>query len=151
QKEWLTFVVVGAGATGVELSGTLTEVAFHTLRRDFRHIDPRTASVILLEGADRVLPPYPADLSARAQKQLEHLGVQVRTGAVVTQVDETGVSIGSERITARTVLWAAGVAASPLGRTLGAPVDKAGRVKVEPDLSVPGHPEVFVVGDLASV
>jgi NADH dehydrogenase len=151
RSEWLTFVVVGAGATGVELSGTLTEVAFHTLSRDFRYIDPRTAKVTLLEGADRVLPLYPPDLSAKAKEQLERLGVDVRTGAKVTDVDAAGVQLGTERIAARTVLWAAGVAASPLGQTLGAPLDRAGRVKVERDLSLTGHPEVFVIGDLVAL
>ncbi len=151
REEWLTLVVIGGGATGVELAGALAEIARHTLVRDFRRIDPRAARVILLEGADRVLPPYPPDLSAKAARQLEDLGVTVRTRALVTAVDEAGVSLGAERLPARTVLWAAGVAASPLGRALGAPVDRVGRVLVEPDLSVPGHPEVFVVGDLAAV
>jgi NADH dehydrogenase len=113
-------------------------------------MDPAEARVILLEGLDRVLPPYPPDLSEKARRQLERLGVEVRTRSMVTAIDAEGVSLGVERLRARTVLWAAGVAASPLGRSLGAPVDRAGRVKVEPDLSVPGHPEVFVVGDLAS-
>jgi NADH dehydrogenase len=147
---WLTFVVIGAGATGVELAGTLAEIARHTLRGEFRRIDTRRARVILLEGADRILPPYPDTLSARAQHQLERLGVEVRTGCLATALDSTGVSIGDTRIAARTVLWAAGVAASPLGATLGAPLDRAGRVRVQPDLSVPDQPEVFVVGDLAS-
>jgi NADH dehydrogenase len=150
RAEWLTFVVIGGGPTGVELAGTLVEIARYTLRHEFRRMDPAGARVILLEGLDRVLPPYPPDLSAKAQAQLERLGVEVRTRAMVTGVDEEGVSVGSERIHARTVLWGAGVAASPLGRTLGAPLDKAGRVKVEADLSVPGHPEVYVAGDLAS-
>jgi NADH dehydrogenase len=125
------------------------ELARHTLKRDFRRIDPREARVVLLEGADRVLPPYLPFLSEKARLQLEDLGVEVRTGALVTAVDEHGVAVGAERLAARTVLWAAGVAASPLGRALGVPVDRAGRVKVEPDLSIPGHPEVFVTGDLA--
>ncbi|HEY7412893.1 MAG TPA: NAD(P)/FAD-dependent oxidoreductase, partial [Vicinamibacteria bacterium] len=149
RAEWLTFVVVGAGPTGVELAGTIMELARHTLKRDFRRIDPREARVVLLEGADRVLPPYLPFLSEKARLQLEDLGVEVRTGALVTAVDEHGVAVGAERLAARTVLWAAGVAASPLGRALGVPVDRAGRVKVEPDLSIPGHPEVFVTGDLA--
>ena len=147
---WLTFVVVGAGPTGVELAGALGEIARHTLRGEFRRINPRASRVLLVEGADRVLPPYPADLSEKARRQLVHLGVEVRTGAIVTAVDDGGVSLGAERIDARTVLWAAGVAASPLGRALGE-VDRAGRVKVEPDLTVPGHPEVSVAGDLATV
>lgn len=148
---WLTFVVVGAGATGVELAGTLAEIARHTLRGEFRHFDPRNARVVLVEGTDRVLPPYPAALSEKARLQLERLGVTVWLGKRVTGVDAEGVSMGTERISSKTILWAAGVASSPLGRTLGAPLDRAGRVQVEPDLSVPGHPEVFVVGDLAAV
>jgi len=147
---WLTFVVVGGGPTGVELAGTLAEIARHTLTREFRRIDPSRAKVVLLEAADRVLPPYPPVLSQRARRQLEGLGAEVRTGALVTGVDASGVALGSERIAARTVLWAAGVAASPLGRSLGAAVDRAGRVKVERDLSLPGRPEVFVAGDLAA-
>jgi NADH dehydrogenase len=147
---WLTFVVVGAGPTGVELAGTVAEIARHTLARDFRRIDPAQSRVVLLEGTERVLPPYPPDLSEKARRQLEGLGVEVRTGALVTEVDGHGVCIGPERIEARTVLWAAGVAASPLGRSLGAPVDRAGRVKVEKDLTLPEWREVFVVGDLAA-
>src|SRR5687768_13119833 len=150
QREWMTFVVIGAGPTGVELAGALTEIARHTLRGEFRRIQPRDAQVVLVEGADRVLPPYPPELSDKARCQLERLGVEVRTSTLVTGVDASGVQLGEDRIQARTVLWAAGVAASPLGRMLG-PCDRAGRVQVEPDLTVPGHPEVFVVGDLASV
>jgi NADH dehydrogenase len=150
RADWLTFVVIGAGPTGVELAGTLIEIARYTLRHEFRHMDPAEARVILLEGLDRVLPTYPPDLSARAQLQLEQLGVEVRTSSLVTGVDAEGVTLGPERLRARTVLWAAGVAASPLGRSLGAPVDRAGRVRVENDLSVPGRPEVFVAGDLAA-
>jgi NADH dehydrogenase len=148
---WLTFVVVGGGATGVELAGTFAEIARHTLRGEFRRIDPHSARVVLVEGASRVLPPYPPDLSMKAQLQLERLGVTVWPGRMVTGIDADGVSLGAERIACKTVIWAAGVAASPLGASLGAPLDRAGRVKVEPDLSVPGHPEVFVAGDLASV
>jgi len=148
---WLTFVVVGAGATGVELAGTLAEIARHTLPGEFRRIDTRGARVVLLEGTDRVLPSYPPELSRKARRQLERLGVEVRTGCLATGIDAAGVAIGAERIRARTVVWAAGVAASPLGRTLGAPLDRAGRVRVGPDLSVPGHPEIFVIGDLAAV
>src|SRR6267143_470352 len=148
---WLTFVVVGGGATGVELAGTFAEIARHTLRGEFRRIDPHNARVMLVEGANRVLPPYPPDLSAKAQLQLERLGVTVWPGRMVTGIDADGVSLGAERISSKTVIWAAGVAASPLGAALGAPLDRAGRVKVEPDLSVAGHPEVFVAGDLAAV
>jgi NADH dehydrogenase len=148
---WLTFVVVGGGATGVELAGTFAEIARHTLRGEFRRIDPHSARVVLVEGSGRVLPPYPPRLSAKAQLQLERLGVTVWTGRTVTGIDAEGVSLGTERIACKTVIWAAGVAASPLGATLGAPRDRAGRVKVAPDLSVPGHPEIFIAGDLASV
>ena len=148
---WLTFVVIGAGATGVELAGTLAEIARHTLRGEFRHFDPRNARVVLVEGTDRVLPLYPPELSEKARLQLERLGVTVWLGRRVTEVDAGGVTLGHDRIGAKTVLWAAGVASSPLARALGAPLERSGRVKVEPDLSVPGLPEVFVVGDLAAV
>jgi NADH dehydrogenase len=151
RRAWLTFVIVGAGPTGVELAGALSEIARHALAKDFRHIDPTQAQVILLEGSPRVLPGYVAMLSEKARVQLERHGVDVRTGTLVTGIDGEGVDIGTGRIAARTVLWAAGVAASPLARTLGVPLDRAGRVLVAPDLTVPGHPEVFVIGDLASV
>jgi NADH dehydrogenase len=151
RKRFLTFVVIGGGPTGVELAGSLVEIARHTLKREFRHIDPAEAHVVLVEGLDRILPAYPPDLSARAQRQLESLGARVRTSARVTNVDVDGISLGPERIDAATVLWAAGVAASPVGRSLGTPLDRAGRVKIEPDLSVPGHPETFVIGDLAAL
>jgi NADH dehydrogenase len=151
RDEWLTFVVVGAGPTGVEMAGTLAEIARHTLRGEFRRIDPAQARIVLVEGTDRVLPPYPAILSEKARQQLEALGVTVFTKKMVTGVDATGVWLGSERIAARTIVWAAGVAASPIGRALGLPVDRAGRVKVGPDLTVPGHREVFVTGDLALI
>jgi len=148
---WLTFVVVGGGATGVELAGTFAEIARHTLRGEFRRIDPHNARVVLVEGADRVLPPYPPALSAKAQLALERLGVTIWPGRLVTGIDAQGVSLGEERLAARTVIWAAGVKSSPLGADLGAPLDRAGRVKVAPDLSVPGHPEVFIAGDLAAL
>ena len=148
---WLTFVVVGAGATGVELAGTLAEIARHTLPGEFRRFDPRLARVVLVEGTDRVLPPYPPDLSEKARLQLERLGVTVLLQKRITAIDADGVYMDKERIEAKTVLWAAGVASSPLGRALGVPLDRAGRVRVKPDLSVPGHPEIFVIGDLAAV
>lgn len=151
RMEWLTFLIVGAGATGVELAGTLAEIARHTLKREFRRIDPAAARVLLVEAGQRVLPSFPPSLSLKAQRQLERLGVIVRTGRPVTSLDDQGVSIGEERIAARTVLWAAGVAASPLGATLAVPVDRAGRVSVTAQLTVPDHPEVFVVGDLAAL
>ncbi len=148
---WLTFVVVGGGPTGVELAGALSEIARHALARDFRHIDPTLAKVLLLEGSPRILTAFDPVLSEKAEKQLEHLGVEVRTHAVVTNIDENGVSLGPTRIEARTVLWAAGVAASPLGKSLGVPLDRAGRVKVNPDLTIPGHDTIYVIGDLASI
>ena len=151
QMQWLTFLIVGGGATGVELAGTLAEIARHTLKREFRHIDPASARVLLIEAGARVLPTFPPSLSAKAQRQLERLGVIVRTGRAVTGVDERGVWIGEERIEARTALWAAGVAASPLGAALGVALDRAGRVAVTSELTVAGHPEIFVVGDLTAV
>jgi NADH dehydrogenase len=145
----LTFVVVGAGPTGVELAGALAEIAVHSMAKEFHAIDPGSARVILVEGTDRVLPVYPEQLSRSAQRQLETLGVEVRTGALVEQVDAEGVTlVGGERIEASNVLWAAGVRASPLGGSLGE-TDPSGRVTVNPDLTLPGHAEVFVVGDLA--
>ena len=145
----LTFVVVGGGATGVEMAGSFAELARHTLVRDFRRIDSTQARVLLLEGGPRLLPNYPEELSRRAREQLEALGVEVRLGAMVTHIDAAEVCVGDEKIETRTVVWAAGVAASPLGKTLGAATDRTGRVIVEPDLSIPGHPNVFVIGDLA--
>jgi NADH dehydrogenase len=158
RRAWLTFVVVGAGPTGVELAGALGEIANDTLRHDFRHINPAEARILLVEGSGRVLPPYPPDLSEHAEQSLIDLGVRAMTGAVVTNIDEGGVTVRrgqqEEHIPARTVLWAAGVAASPLGRVLAqravAKLDRAGRVVVEPDLTVAGHPEILVIGDLAS-
>lgn len=147
----LTFVVVGAGPTGVEMAGALSEIAKKTLSKEFRRIDPSRARVILIEGGDRVLGSYPEELSRKAKAALEHLGVEVRLNSRVTDVDENGVKIGEERIFASTVIWAAGVSASALGRSLKAPLDKAGRVKVTPELSIPDHDEVYVVGDLALV
>lgn len=150
RRQWLSFIVIGAGPTGVELAGAFAEIAFHAMRRDFRRIDPSQARITLLEGLPRVLPSYPEDLSAKARKQLEKLGVEVRTGALVSAVDGEGVTVGEDRYQARTVVWAAGVQASPLARCLGVELDKAGRVIVEKDLSVPGWPEIFIVGDLAA-
>ena len=151
RRALLTTVIVGGGPTGVEMAGALAEISRHGMRDDFRRIDPRTARVILVEGLDRVLPAYPLDLSVKARRQLEGLGVEVWTGTRVTGIDQDGVTLGKERLHARTVVWAAGVAASPLARTLGVELDKAGRVKVAKDLSLPGHPEVFIAGDLAEV
>jgi NADH dehydrogenase len=147
----LNFVVVGAGPTGVELAGTLAEIAHHALAHEFRSIDPARTHILLIEGGPRVLATYTEDLSQSAQEQLQRLGVEVRTSALVTQIEAGAVHLGDTRIPAAVILWAAGVAASGLGRKLGAPVDRAGRVFVQPDLSIPGYPEVFVVGDLASL
>jgi len=157
-RAWLTFVIVGGGPTGVELAGTLGEISRDTLKEDFRNIDTAEAKILLVEGADRVLTTYPPELSAAAQRMLERLGVTVRTNTTLTEVTPESVTLRAgecnEVVPARTVLWAAGIQASPLGRILaekaGAVVDKAGRVIVEPDLSIKGHPEIFVIGDLAS-
>jgi NADH dehydrogenase len=147
----LNFVVIGGGPTGVELAGTLAEIARHALANEFHSIDPRHSRILLIEGGPRVLPAYAEDLSRSAEKQLQHLGVEVRTSAMVTGVESAAVFVGKTRIPAAVILWAAGVAASPLGKSLGTPLDRAGRVLVNPDLSIPGHREVFVVGDLASL
>jgi NADH dehydrogenase len=151
RRRWLTFVVIGGGPTGVEMAGAFAEIARNTLRRDFRRIDPRTARVVLVEAGPRILPAYPQDLSDKAARQLEALGVQVWTGAPVSGIDAAGVEMGGDRLAGETVVWAAGVQASPLARTLGAPLDRSGRVKVAPDLTVPGRPEIQVIGDLAAV
>jgi NADH dehydrogenase len=160
QREYLTFVVVGGGPTGVEVAGQIAEIARDTVKRDFRKIDPRTARIVLVEGADRVLLAFPERLSEKGRRQLEKLGVTVRLDRMVTDVDEAGVTLavpggGTERLESRTIVWAAGVAASPLGailaRATGADVDRAGRVTVEPDLTLPGHPEIMVLGDMTRV
>jgi NADH dehydrogenase len=149
RSAFLTFVIVGGGPTGVELSGALPTIARKALYPDFRNIDTRTTRVILLEGGPRILPSFPEDLAEKARKSLEEIGVEVRTNSIVTGIEADAVFVGDERIPTRTVFWAAGNAASPLGRSLGVPLDRVGRVIVEPDLSIPGHPEVFVIGDLA--
>lgn len=158
RRAWLTFVIVGGGPTGVELAGALAELAHTTLHQDFRHIDTKETKIILLEGMDRVLPPYPPQLSAEAQGELEHLGVQVQTKTLVTNIDEDQVTIRTgdrtEQISAKTILWAAGMKASPIGEVLAkateATCDRAGRVIVNPDLTVPGYGNIFVIGDLAN-
>jgi NADH dehydrogenase len=151
RESWLTFVIVGGGPTGVELAGILPEVARHGIARDFRRIDTRRTRVILLEGGPRVLPSFAEWISERARRDLTELGVEVRTGALVTRIERDAVYVGDERIACRTVFWAAGNAASPLAKSLGVPRDRVGRVMVRPDLSVPEHPEIFVAGDLAAV
>jgi NADH:ubiquinone reductase (H+-translocating) len=147
----LQFVVIGGGPTGVELAGTLAEISHHAMNHEFRYIDPRQTRILLIEGGPRVLPAYSEALSRKAEDQLRQLGVEVRTSRMVTRVEPGAVWVGNEKIPAPVVLWAAGVAASPLGRKLGVPIDRAGRVLVQPDLSLPGHPEVFVIGDLAAL
>src|SRR4030095_10939367 len=148
QRALLTCVVVGGGPTGVELAGALGEISRQTIARDFRLIDPTKARIVLLEGGARVLASFPESLSSRAEDALRRIGVEVRTRAIVTRVTADAVWLGGEQIRARTVLWAAGVAAAPLTRTLGVPLDRADRVLVEPDLSIPGHPEAFAIGDM---
>jgi len=147
----LNFVVIGGGPTGVELAGMLAEIARHALKHEFRAIRPEQTRILLIEGTSKVLGTYTEELSRKAKEQLEHLGVEVRTSHMVTRVEPGAVVVGEERIPAQVVLWGAGVAASPLGRKLGVPVDRAGRVLVQPDLSIPSHPEVFVIGDLAAL
>jgi NADH dehydrogenase len=155
RNAYLTFVVVGAGPTGVEMAGQIGELARDTLRRDFRNIDPRNARILIVEAVDRVLPAFPPKLSAKAQRSLEKLGVTVLTGRTVVEMDDESVTIDAERIETRTVIWAAGVTASSLasrlGELTGAERDRAGRVSVEPDLTLPGHPEVFALGDMVRI
>ncbi len=150
QRRLLTFVIVGGGPTGVELAGALAEIARHALRHDFRRIRPESSRILLLEGSPHVLGTFPETLRRKARRALERLGVEVRTSTVVTGIDEAGVTAGGERIAAQTILWAAGVAASPMGTWLGVPLDRAGRVPAEPTLAVPGHPDVFVAGDICA-
>ncbi|MGD9722696.1 MAG: NAD(P)/FAD-dependent oxidoreductase [Pirellulales bacterium] len=150
RARYLTFVVVGGGPTGVELAGAMAEMSRFTLAKDFRNIDPTSAHVLLLEAGPRILPSFREKLAARAQRDLERLGVQVLVGRAVTGVDARGVQVGNERIEAATVLWAAGVEASRIGQDAGLPVDRSGRVLVEPDLTAPGFPLVFVAGDMAA-
>lgn len=149
--EWMTFVIIGAGPTGVEMAGALAEISRRVLERDFRHIQPGRARIVLIEAGPRALPAMSPDSSASAIRQLERIGVEVITGSAVTAIDGNGVTHAGGRIDARTVIWAAGVAASPLGKALGAPMDRAGRVLVNQDLSVPGADSVFAIGDLAAI
>ena len=150
RKAAMTFVIIGGGPTGVEMAGAIAEIARHTLSKDFRHIDPSQARIILIEGEPRVLASFPEDLRISAMKQLADLGVEVRTGVHATDLSEAGLHVGDEFIPCRVKIWAAGNTASFLGKTLGVPIDRAGRVLVNDDLTIPGHPEVQVVGDLAN-
>ena len=149
QRTLLTFAIVGGGPTGVELAGALAEIARHALKSEFDNVDPATSRILLIEGGPSILPTFPASLQRSARRALERLGVEVLEGQPVTSIADGGVQIGGERVGAGTVLWAAGIQASSLGRGFGAETDRAGRVAVNPDLSVPGHPEVFIAGDLA--
>ena len=151
RRELLTFAVVGGGPTGVELAGAIAEVSRRVMVRDFRAIDPREARIVLIEGGPRILPAYPEDLSMKAEAQLKRIGVEVWKGSVVTSVDASGVVVAGQKLRSATTLWAAGVEASRLARSLGVELDRAGRVIVAPDLTVPGHPEMFVIGDLAAL
>lgn len=159
RRAWLTFVIVGGGPTGVELAGAIAELAYSTLKKDFRNIDTAEAKVVLVEGMDRVLPPYPPELSAKAEASLVKLGVKVQTKALVTNIEDNVVTIrqgdNTETVATRTILWAAGVKASTMGKILaehtGAQLDRVGRVMVEPDLSLKGYPQIFVIGDLANL
>ncbi|MEO8879639.1 MAG: NAD(P)/FAD-dependent oxidoreductase [Gemmatimonadaceae bacterium] len=151
RESWLRFVVVGGGPTGVELAGILPDIAHHSMLDDFRNFDPRDTKIMLLEGGPRLLTAFEPDLAARALKDLQGLGVDVHLNAIVTRIEKDAVYVGEQRIPTRTVLWAAGNQASPLARALDAPLDRAGRVLVAPDLSVPGHPTIFVAGDLAAI
>ncbi|PAY15470.1 FAD-dependent oxidoreductase [Rhodopirellula sp. SM50] len=151
QDHWMTFVIVGGGPTGVELAGAIAEMARYTLKRDFRSIDASLARVILVQAGERILEQFPDDLSEYSKQALESIGVEVRLGDQVTEVTDRGVQIGDHFLQARTVIWAAGVQASPLGQSLGVPTDRSGRVVVEPDLSIPGQRHIFVAGDMATV
>jgi NADH:ubiquinone reductase (H+-translocating) len=151
RRAFMTFMVIGAGPTGVEMAGALAEISRRTLARDFRTIDPKSARIILVEGLGRVLPPFPEDLSAAARAQLEGLGVEVWTGMRVTNIDDSGVTLGADRVGARTIIWAAGVQGSAVAKSLGVELDRAGKVRVGPDLSIPGAPHIFVAGDLAAI
>lgn len=150
-RELLTFVLVGAGPTGVEMAGAIAELAHKALAKDFRHIDPTSTRVILVEAAPRILNAFPEKLAKKARRALNRLGVEIRTGVPVESIDADGVSLDGQRIASRTIIWSAGVAASPAGKWLGAEVDRGGRVKINADLSVPEHPNVFVIGDTASL
>jgi NADH dehydrogenase len=151
RQAYLTFVIVGGGPTGVELAGFIPDIARHALRPDFRRANVLDTKVLLLEGGPRILPAFPEDLAQKAREDLERFGVRVRTNAMVTRVEPDAVDVGDERIPTRTIFWAAGNEASPLARSLGVPLDRAGRVLVEPDLSAPGHPEILIAGDLAAI
>ena len=148
-EKFLNFVIIGAGPTGVELAGAIAEIAHKTMFKNFRRINPGKSKIYLVEGASRVLPPFPEKLSIRARKDLEKMGVRVITGVMVTSITENGVQVGDDFIQARNIIWAAGNQASPLLKTLDTPLDRQGRAIVEPDMTIPGHPEIFVIGDAA--
>jgi NADH dehydrogenase len=150
QRHFLTFVIIGGGPTGVELAGALGEIARHTLQHEFRTIDPKTSRIVLVEAGETILPAFPESLRDFARQALLRLGVEVWEQARVTSVEHDNVQVGDRSISAHTIIWAAGVAGSPMARTLGVPLDRAGRVIVQPDLSVPGQPRIFVAGDLAN-
>jgi NADH dehydrogenase len=149
RQRLLTFIVVGGGPTGVEMAGAIAEIARHALRYDFRHIDPRSSRILLIEGGPRILPTFSERLAAYADRSLRKMGVEIMTGAMVTECRRDGVSLGEKRIESEAIVWAAGVVAGPAANWIGAEQDRAGRIKIEPDLSVPGHPEIFAVGDTA--
>jgi NADH dehydrogenase len=151
RKRLLTFIVIGGGPTGVEMAGAIAEIARHALRYDFRHINPSKARIILIEGGPRILPAFPEDLSAYAQRSLEKMGVEVMTSSLVTKVEPDGVMLGDRKIESEAIIWAAGVTAGPAAQWIGAAHDRAGRIKVGKDLSVPEHPEIFAVGDIAAL
>ena len=151
RKRLLTFVVIGGGPTGVEMAGAIADVARQTLKADFRRIDPRTARILLIEAGPRLLPSFPEELASYARRSLENMGVEVMTSSMVTHCDQDGIALGEQRIAAATIIWAAGVIASPAAQWLGAEHDRAGRVKVGPDLTVAGRPEIFVIGDTATL
>jgi NADH dehydrogenase len=151
RKKLLTFAIIGGGPTGVELAGAIAEIAHHTIAKDFKNYDPRNAKILLIEALPRIMPMFSENLSASTQKQLEEIGVTVRTNGMVTLIEEHKVHLGDDVIEADTIIWAAGVAAGPLAKTIGVPVDRAGRITIQPDLTIEGHPEIYVIGDVSAL